>query len=127
MKHSGIHPSKFNSRVQNQIAGVLYPKAHETVPHRPLSHTEPQRDSSPALDRLAEGKETGLRRIAVSFTGYRVNPLDPDNFAGSVKDLLDGLRKAGLIHGDEWKRIRLRTEQVQVRHYRDERTLIEIE
>ena len=62
----------------------------------------------------------------VSFTGYRVRPLDADNFAGGCKDLLDGLRHAGLIPGDAWREIRLETSQVKVTAYREEFTDIEI-
>ena len=68
-----------------------------------------------------------MARVVVRFTGYRVKPLDPDNFAGSVKDLLDGLRHASLIKGDEWWRIKLETDQVKVAHFTDECTHIEIE
>jgi hypothetical protein len=51
---------------------------------------------------------------------------DPDNFAGSCKDLLDGCRHAGLIPGDEPWRIIYETAQEQVKSYAQERTLIEI-
>jgi hypothetical protein len=62
-----------------------------------ISDPEPQPDKASALVRANAGK-------AQSFTGYRVRPLDPDNFAGSCKDLLDGCRHAGLIPGDEpWR------------------------
>lgn len=93
----------------------------------PVSNTELKRDKAPALDRPDAGKKEGVRQATVRFTGYRVRPLDPDNFAGSVKDLLDGLRHAGLLHGDEFWRIRLQTDQVKVRHFKEERTQIEIE
>ena len=94
--------------------------------HRPLPDTQPQRHKAPTLGPAAQGKAGGLHRVTVRFVGYRVRPLDPDNFAGSVKDLLDGLRHAGLLHGDEPWRIRLETEQEKVPHYEDEKTVIEI-
>jgi hypothetical protein len=92
-----------------------------------VPHAQPERNQAPALGRAVQGETEGVQRIVVRFTGYRVKPLDPDNFAGSVKDLLDGLRHAGLIHGDEPWRIRLETEQVKVAHFKDEETVIEIE
>jgi hypothetical protein len=92
----------------------------------PVSHAQPEPDKAPALDGAISGKAFRLRRVTVRFTGYRVHPLDPDNFAGSVKDLLDGCRHAGLISGDEWWRIRLETEQVKVDHYAEEKTVVEI-
>lgn len=102
-------------------------RAYENRPKRKLPHAQPQCDQAPALDSTGEGKTQCDGRIIVRFTGYRVRPLDPDNFAGSVKDLLDGLRHAGLISGDEPFRIILQTEQVKVASFKDERTVIEIE
>lgn len=67
------------------------------------------------------------KRIVVRFTGFRCRPLDPDNFAGSVKDCLDGLRHAQLLEGDEPWRIILQTDQVKVRHKNEEKTEIQID
>lgn len=94
--------------------------------NRPVPDPKPECNEAPKLAGSVPGKEKGVGRVTVRFTGFRVQPLDPDNFAGSVKDLLDGLRHAGLIHGDEYWRIRLETDQVKVGHYADERTEIEI-
>lgn len=91
-----------------------------------ISHPEPEHDKAPALGRAKKGKAKGVSRTLVRFVGYRVRPLDPDNFSGSVKDLLDGLRHAGLISGDEPWKIRLQTEQVRVSSFELERTEIEI-
>jgi len=105
-----------------------HPKSkHETKNHRQLPNPEPKRHQTAALGGANEGEEESLSRIIVRFTGCRVRPLDPDNFAGSVKDLLDGLRHAGLIPGDEPWRIKLETEQVKVRQFAEEKTIIEIE
>jgi hypothetical protein len=93
---------------------------------REIPHPKPQPDQTPALERANAGEASGLQRIVVRFVGHRVRPIDPDNFAGSVKDLLDGLRHAGLIPGDEPWRIKLETEQEQVEHFADEKTVIEI-
>lgn len=68
-----------------------------------------------------------MGRTHVCFVGHRVRPLDPDNFAGGCKDLLDGLRHARLIPGDEPWRITFKTEQVRVSHLREEGTQVIIE
>jgi hypothetical protein len=76
------------------------------------------------LGGTAPGGQKGEDRARVRFTGYRVRPLDPDNFAGSVKALLDGCRYAGLIDGDEPWKIILETDQVRVRTFAEEKTVI---
>jgi hypothetical protein len=100
---------------------------HETHNQRQISDSEPQRHQTPALDSPNARKEKSVQRVTVRFIGYRVRPVDPDNFAGGTKDLLDGLRHAGLIPGDEPWRIIFETSQEKVAHYSQERTLIEIE
>ena len=102
------------------------PPAHDHKTDSVLPDPEPERDQTPALDCATAREAEGDARTLVRFTGYRVRPLDPDNFAGSVKDLLDGLRLSGLISGDEPWRIRLETEQVRVGTFKEERTEIEI-
>ena len=108
-------------------ASSSFLSANETLNHSPLSHPELKQNQTPALDRSTQRKTKSLRRTAVRFTGYRVRPLDPDNFAASCKDLLDGLRHAQLIPGDEPWRITFESTQVQVTSYSRERTVIEIE
>jgi hypothetical protein len=93
---------------------------------RPLPNSQPQRHPTPALERATARKEKSLGRVIVRFTGYRVRPLDPDNFAGSVKDLLDGLRRVNLIDGDEPWRIKLETEQIKVATKAEQRTVIDL-
>lgn len=92
-----------------------------------IPDTKPEHHQTPALGQAIPGETKSVQRARVRFIGYRVTPLDPDNFAGSVKDLLDGLRHAKIIHGDEHWRIKLETEQVKVAHYHEEKTVIEIE
>ena len=99
---------------------------NENKNRRRISNTVAERDKAPTLGGAVCRKEEGVPRIVVRFTGRRVRPLDPDNFAGSVKDLLDGCRHAGLIPGDEPWRIRLETEQEKVAHFSEEETIIEI-
>lgn len=108
-------------------ASVTFLRANSSdYPGRVVSNSKPKRNQATTLDPAASGKTVSLPRTRVRFTGYRVKPLDPDNFAGSVKDLLDGLRHAGLIPGDEPWRIALETEQVRVSHFHEERTVIQI-
>lgn len=101
-------------------------KANETATDTRIPNPVTERDQAPALGGANEGKAARDERAVVRFEGYRVRPLDPDNFAGSVKDLLDGLRHAGLIPGDEPWRIRLETEQFKVGSFNQEKTVIEI-
>ncbi len=109
----------------------LFPRGSKTfyeINHqRKIQDSEPQRHKTPALDSANEGETKGVDGAHVRFIGFRVRPLDPDNFAGSCKDLLDGCVHAKLLHGDEWWRITLETKQEKVKSYAEERTVIEIE
>lgn len=91
-----------------------------------LSDPEPERDAESALERADEGEKESLGRIVVRVTGYRVRPLDPDNFAGGLKALLDGVRHSHLVPDDNFWAIKLETSQVKVAHFSKERTDIEI-
>jgi hypothetical protein len=97
------------------------------INNRKISDSKPKRKHEEPLGGSVQRKEKSMGRVIVSFTGYRVRPLDPDNFSGSVKNLLDGLRHAGLILGDEPTKIKLVTDQVKVSHYEEEKTVIELE
>ena len=103
------------------------PPSNEDHTHSPLPHPVAERHEAPALGATVQGEAQRLQRTGLRFVGYRVRPLDPDNFAGSVKDLLDGLRHAGLIPDDNPERITLQTEQVLVAHLSDEKTVIELD
>ena len=106
----------------------LFPNASKATvaANSELRDPQPKPHDPPALDGAVEGKEAGLDRTVCRFKGYRVRPLDPDNFAASCKGLLDGLRHAHLISGDEPWRIIFQTEQERVQTLGDERTEIEI-
>ena len=119
IKLDQVNPA-LRKRIEDQIK-------NEDRANRPLPNPIAERDQAPALGPAVQGKEKGTKRITVSFVGWRVRPLDPDNFAGSVKDLLDGLRHAGLIPGDEPWNIKLETEQVKVDHFNLELTFISID
>lgn len=100
--------------------------SNETDYRTRLSNTKPERHQAPALGATIPRKTKSLQRTRVRIVGYRVRPLDPDNFAGSVKDVLDGLRHAALLEGDEPWRITLETEQVKVRKRAEQKTVIEL-
>lgn len=91
-----------------------------------ISHTQ-QRECKKALEGNSKGKTQGLRCPHVRFTLCRVKLLDVDAKYASVKDLLDGLTNAGLIHGDKEGQITLEVNQVKVGRYCGEHTIIEIE
>lgn len=107
---------------------ITFPNAsHSTLAaNGALPNPKPEHHEETALGATVCREEESAARITVRFTGYRVRPLDPDNFAGSVKDLLDGLRHAHLIPGDEPWKIKLETEQRRVASFDEERTDIEI-
>ena len=92
-----------------------------------LSDAQPEPDKAPALERPAPRTTSSLGKVTVSFTGRRCRLLDPDNFAASCKDLLDGLVHAGLIPDDAPDHIRLTTQQEKVSGEGQEMTIIEIE
>jgi hypothetical protein len=94
---------------------------------RKVQDPKPERNQTPTLVRAKKREDRSIPGVTVRFCGYRVRPLDPDNFAGGCKDLLDGLRHSGLISDDSWFAIKLETRQVKVRTYREEWTEVEIE
>lgn len=98
----------------------------ELEAYTPLPHPKPKRNKKAALQAASEGEAPSVGRITVRITGYRVNPLDPDNFAGSCKDIIDGLTHAGLIYGDGWNQIKFESDQRKVPKFRFERTEVEI-
>lgn len=93
---------------------------------RGVSSPEPKRHPSPALVKEKERAEARLGKIAVRIVCRRTRLLDADNNAASVKGLLDGLCKAGLLPDDSPNEIILTTEQEKVGHARDQETIIEI-
>ena len=112
--------------------GAITPKdkknsVHETPNRSEIQNPKSKRHQTPALVSAIQGKTESVQRTRIRFTGYRVRPLDPDNFAGGCKDLLDGLRHSGIILGDEPWRIIFETAQEKVKTYAEERTVIEIE
>ncbi len=100
---------------------------HEDTINPQLQGSKLKRHKTPALDGANARKAESPKRTTVRFIGYRVRPLDPDNFAGGTKDGLDCLRHAGLIRDDAPEFIKLETEQIKVAHRSEEKTIIELE
>jgi len=75
----------------------------------------------------SEGEARGTRCPHVCFTLRRVRLLDIDAKYGSIKDLLDGLQYAGIIHQDREGEITLEVRQEKVAKFKDEETLITVE
>lgn len=92
-----------------------------------LSDSEPERDEASALGETIQGEEKGEDRIIVRFGLCRCKLLDTDNLYASVKDLLDGIKDAGLIPDDKEEDINLQVNQTKVSRRKDEKTVIEIE
>lgn len=101
---------------------LLYGK--DTLPEDPVQDPQSERNQTPALVGSVSGKDQGVPRITIRFIGSRVRPLDPDNFAGGCKDLLDGLRHAGLIPGDAPDQVRCIFDQIKVSSKKHEGTEI---
>lgn len=95
--------------------------------HRPDSSIKPKQAKVGALVKEPQGIKEGEDRAHVRFTLRRHRLLDPDNAYASVKDLLDGVRDAGLILDDSEKRITLTVNQEKISKDRREETTIEIE
>ena len=115
--------------MRNPQLETLFPRASKAFleANPQVQSPVPERDETPALGSAIQGKEESSERVIVRFIGFRCRPLDPDNFAGGCKDLLDSLRHAGLLHGDEPWRIDFQTRQEKVAHRSEERTVIELE
>ncbi len=121
--------SFIEANTENTVQPIVERKKgkHEVINHRKIQDSKPEHHQTTALDSANEGKAKSSDRVIVRFIGYRVRPLDPDNFAGGCKDLLDALRHSSLIYGDEPWRIDFQTRQEKVLHYTEEKTVIEIE
>lgn len=111
---------------QERMSADQFRKLYGNNSHsRPqLPHSKPQRDHAQPLGQTAQGATEVLGRVRVCCQGHRVRPVDPDNFAASVKNCVDFLRRAGLIDGDEPWKIILETDQVKVSHFYEEKTIV---
>jgi hypothetical protein len=106
----------------------LFPRASSSFLdlNRSISSAKPEHKDAESLGETVPGKEKGMGRVTLRITGFLVRPQDPDNFAAANKDIIDGLRRCGLIHGDEPWRIKLITEQERVAHFIEERLEVKI-
>jgi hypothetical protein len=106
----------------------LFPNASKDLiaANTQIQPAESECDQAPALGGPAEREETCVGSITLRYRFYRVRPQDPENAAASTKDLTDGIRRCGLIPGDDPWQVRLEVEQVKVKTFHHEKTVIEI-
>lgn len=110
-------------------AEPVQPKAAvpaEVFPEVKIQDPQPEQNKADTLGGTTQGKEEGVPRTLVCFTLYRCRPLDPDNAAGSVKNVLDGLRHAKIILDDGPTNIILQVDQKKVPRYENEATEISV-
>jgi hypothetical protein len=106
-------------------------KGYETRIKLGIPITEPKPNTPLALVaktwRETKGDEGADRRIRVTIEGQRYQPIDPDNYTGGIKTLLDCIQLCGLIPEDSWEAIRLESKQSKVSSRHQEKTKITIE
>lgn len=124
-----MNPHLIKQLFRNPSASLLAANAHDygtTHPtDAPLPDAEPAQQAR-ALEPDHARKAQGAGRPLVRFTLRRVALLDVDAKWGSIKDTLDGLQYAGLIHSDKEGEIYLEVRQEKIAHRKDETTEIEI-
>jgi hypothetical protein len=97
-------------------------------PEGALCPARPEQAQAPALVSPVAREAKSFQRIGVRLVFCRVHLWhDKDNYASAGKDLLDGLRHAGLIPGDSEEQIDLEVEQRKTPRGETPYTLIEIE
>lgn len=91
-----------------------------------ISHAE-QRERTQTLA-VGHGRETPRARLPhICFTLCRHKLLDCDAKWASVKDLLDGCWRSGIVDGDREDQITLEVRQEKVPQSEEELTIIEID
>jgi hypothetical protein len=108
LKTTFPHASNSFLQANHQIADQIQP-------------TVSQSSAKDALGSSVQRKEESLGRVTLSFRGYFVRLKDPDNFAGSLKNCVDAIRRCGLVDDDSPDKIKLICEQERVDHYAQER------
>lgn len=103
----------------------LFPRASDHRVNAPIPDAK-QCECPPSLAWDSAGEAPSASCPLVRFRLCRVKLLDVDAKYSSVKDLLDGLAAAGLIHGDQEGQVCLEVEQERVTSYALEKTVIEI-
>ncbi len=124
----GYNPFSGMAKMTPNELRRLFPNASRSTleANSGISHSQPQPDKAKPLGDSVQGKAGGVAGITLRATGYRVRPLDPDNFAASLKDLIDALVHAHLLPNDTIWDIHLQSEQRKVKTFREEKTTIEI-
>jgi hypothetical protein len=86
-----------------------------------LQPAEPQPHPAMALGKAVPREKESLGRATLCFRGFFVRLKDPDNFAGSLKNCIDAVRRCGLVDDDSPDKIKLICEQEKVEHFASER------
>ena len=112
VRHNAQIDARLNKRMKN----------NETNNPR----TTPKLECSFGNEPLAEGQgeKTNAGKFSVRFISVRKRLLDPDNL--SCKWLLDSLRYASIISGDEPEKITLEVTQRKCRKDESEHTIVEV-
>ena len=100
---------------------------HATKSRTPQAPHPEQREREVPLAQRGGAKAPSAGCPTVRFILCRVSLLDVDAKYGSVKDLLDGLRYAGLIRGDKEGEVQIEVRQKKVDCFAKEMTLIDID
>ena len=119
----GLDTSKLNERLRRRIQEQI--ERDDCARDKVSDAKQCERPVALEADSKTEAPSAGCP--LVRFRLCRVKLLDVDAKYASVKDLLDGLSNAGLIHGDKEGQIRLEVQQERVATYASEQTVIEIE
>lgn len=113
---------------RKNAAGQWYkpsPLSRDTQPQQ-LPHAQPQHHPGSPLEGPRTNETQSPQRLVVRITGRRVALLDPDNFAGGCKFLIDQLRYAKIIPEDNPAAIELVTAQERVATKAQEGTEVDI-
>ena len=110
------HNAQIDARLNKRM------KRNETNNTRTTAELERAFGNEPLAQ--SKGKKTNAGRFSVRFISVRKRLLDPDNL--SCKWLLDSLRYASIISGDEPEKISLEVTQRKCRKDESEHTIIEV-
>jgi hypothetical protein len=91
-----------------------------------IPHPEPQPAARPALDGPRPGEAPRPPRTRLRIERKSVRLLDPDNFAGGCKPLIDQIRYAHLIPDDDPESVEIIFVQTKVQTKKEECTDIQI-
>jgi hypothetical protein len=116
-----------NKGMNNESAKLFVRASRSFIKANPeIFAPKPQRPARTPLVNPASGKTQSGNRYCVSFTIFRIRPLDEDNAFGSVKSCVDLLVGSGLLPSDSPETLKIEVEQAKVAHRKDQRTEITI-